>query len=60
MAPPGAPSGYGCHIAESPNSAYDCEWPDEAAAFMPLRKAESIGRPIGDADRIEALEVARK
>jgi len=29
---------------------------DKVAAFMPLRKAGSIGRPIGDADWIEALE----
>ena len=29
---------------------------DEAAAFMPLRKAESIGRPIGDAGWIKTLE----
>ena len=29
---------------------------DEAAAFLPLRKAESIGRPIGNAEWIEALE----
>ncbi|MDB5704390.1 MAG: transposase [Sphingomonas bacterium] len=29
---------------------------DEAAVYAALRKAESIGRPIGDADWIEALE----
>jgi putative transposase len=29
---------------------------DEAADFMALRKAESVGRPIGDSDWISALE----
>ena len=29
---------------------------DEAASYAALRKAESIGRPIGDADWVKMLE----
>jgi putative transposase len=37
-------------------AAFLAEEVDEAAAFAPLRRAESIGRPIGSPDWIAALE----
>ena len=37
-------------------AAFLAEDVDEATAYLPLRRAESIGRPIGDAAWIEALE----
>ena len=37
-------------------AAFLAEEVDEAAAFAPLRQAESIGRPIGNPEWIEALE----
>ena len=37
-------------------AAFLAEDVDEAEAFAPLRRAESIGRPIGSPRWIEALE----
>lgn len=37
-------------------AAFLAEDVDEAAAFAPIRRAESVGRPIGDADWMAALE----
>jgi putative transposase len=37
-------------------AAFLAEEVNEAAAFAPLRRAESIGRPIGSPEWIEALE----
>ena len=37
-------------------AAFLAEAVDEASAFAPLRRAESIGRPIGSPDWIAALE----